>query len=926
MAWTGINRRKNGQEKQPDQYDEEIPPPDGSILNAKDSATAGDTGRMDSALSGSTTSTKDSEASAKLRKAATSRSKSVLAGRSVFVFFLIVVAVILAMLTYYYLDEGEQHLIESQYSSMTERALDLTRSLATNKLQHGTMVMAQVAAYSFPDASSWPYVWIDGYWDIVGNVLPTSCYTGIHLAPIVQPDQSEEFETFAYGKFAETFGENTTMGAYSHFGKGIWDNRYHDTTGVSIHGSPYELLVPKLQHALVDSLYVMMNVHGFRRQGEALDAVINCTKFERPGNPEANCQAVSAFNPPKMHSQAGPFGFIATPIFPANDPDTLVGFIFGAVFWNEVMEEIFPEDVTGIDCVFSTEDEFYTYTIIEGSGHWIGTGDLHDEKYDKFRMERLLLDPETMAQGSAVYNTVCYPNDDFVAIYATQQPLYLALAAIFIIAFVSILFFTYDRCVRHEFDTKKDLLEAKRAFVRFVSHEVRTPLNSVSMGLTVMKEELAQSLGHKSAEDMLATMNPNAKVSSSGNLKEESSKEWFNLAHEIHTSAQSSVDVLNDLLNYDKIENNSLALETTIVPIWNLIDRTVGEFKLPISSKNIDLHFTLPLSESIRDQNVIGDTVRITQVLRNLCSNAIKFTPEGGDILVNASWEKVESNQKARTFTLKNQNKVTRQITGNLVITVKDTGAGMTKDQLKQLFGKGIQFNVNELQHGNGSGLGLYIAKGIVEQHGGSMSCDSEGLGKGTTFTMKLPLFDIPSALDVSRREAASREESEDDDCDISYEDSKLKILIVDDAVSNRKLLARLLKIKGHETAQAEDGQVAVDMVAEAEAKGDPYDLVLMDYEMPIMNGPTAAQNIRRRNGSDVFIIGVTGNLMPEDVSYFRQCGSNAVLPKPFRMPALEEIIIEHHITRHKAANHQITCSTRDDGEPELVLSMRSGD
>lgn len=118
------------------------------------------------------------------------------------------------------------------------------------------------------------------------------------------------------------------------------DNRYHDTTGKSIHGSPYEILAPKLQHALVDSPYVMMNVHGFRRQGEAVDAVINCTRFERTVNTTHNCQAVSAFNPPKMHSQAGPFGFIASPIFPAHDPDTLVGFIFGAVFWSEVMQEM----------------------------------------------------------------------------------------------------------------------------------------------------------------------------------------------------------------------------------------------------------------------------------------------------------------------------------------------------------------------------------------------------------------------------------------------------------------------------------------------------------------------------------------------------------------------------------------------------------
>ena len=276
-----------------------------------------------------------------------------------------------------------------------------------NKLQHGTMVMSKVASYTFPDAAAWPFVWIDGYWDIASSVLPTSCYTGIHFAPLVQPAQSAAFEAFAYGKFADTFGENTTMGAYSHFGKGIWgtyalgsmewrgrrtnltdgshastrpnkhihthtpshthspflhyfhplflyvvqdasidteDHRLHDTTGISRHGSPYQLLVPKLQHALGDSPWVMMNAHGFKRQGEALDAVINCTQFQRAtarDPTQVNCQALSAMNPPKDDDDhRGPFGFIATPIFPANDPDTLTGFIFGAVFWSEVMEDM----------------------------------------------------------------------------------------------------------------------------------------------------------------------------------------------------------------------------------------------------------------------------------------------------------------------------------------------------------------------------------------------------------------------------------------------------------------------------------------------------------------------------------------------------------------------------------------------------------
>merc|ERR1740130_45623 len=319
---------------------------------------------------------------------------------------------------------------------------------------------------------------------------------------------------------------------------------------------------------------------------------------------------------------------------------------------------------------------------------------------------------------------------------------------------------------------------------------------------------------------------------------------WIDLVNEISFNAQASVDVLDDFLNYDKIATGELHLEYTIVPIWNLIDETVSEFKLPMSKKNLTLHFNLPdatdivrtinellinnndntpsssssseevlegsddtftVSNSNRntntdekrqeidlekpaptkngysyahDQKLIGDSVRITQVIRNLVSNAIKFSKEKGDIYISTKFEalnrssssspssssnkRMTSHQKnsnksssssppsdsgggtKSTFKLKSQEVITCEKTGNLSFTIKDTGAGLSKPQLKKLFGSGVQFDVNELQAGKGSGLGLYIAKGIVEQHGGQLTADSDGLGLGTTFTMTLPIYNVP--------------------------------------------------------------------------------------------------------------------------------------------------------------------------------------
>jgi CheY-like chemotaxis protein len=160
---------------------------------------------------------------------------------------------------------------------------------------------------------------------------------------------------------------------------------------------------------------------------------------------------------------------------------------------------------------------------------------------------------------------------------------------------------------------------------------------------------------------------------------------------------------------------------------------------------------------------------------------------------------------------------------GQIEVTVTDTGAGLSEEQLEQLFSDGVQFNVNQLQAGQGSGLGLYIAKGIVEQHGGTSLAASEGLGQGSTFTITLPVYHVPdSALPCSlehlqKHKLTETEHNSLETCESSlHRDGPLRILVVDDAVTNRKLLARLLERRGHACDHAKDGQDVVQKVMES--------------------------------------------------------------------------------------------------------------
>jgi signal transduction histidine kinase len=250
--------------------------------------------------------------------------------------------------------------------------------------------------------------------------------------------------------------------------------------------------------------------------------------------------------------------------------------------------------------------------------------------------------------------------------------------AVLIVFVTSLIFFVYDFVVRREFSANQELLEAKRKFMRFVSHEVRTPLNAVCMGLALLQEELGQTLRRcQSSEGCYGELNQesdgpteeieletcqssercrdesdveSARVTKERNMIETSLNEWLALTEEICSSANSSVDVLNDLLNYDKIETGSLSLELTVFSIWSLIIETSSEFRLSAKKKmiNFELDFSPVVGEKpaenlesldntiiprqLRERRVVGDLIRITQVLRNLVSNALKFTPVDGKL------------------------------------------------------------------------------------------------------------------------------------------------------------------------------------------------------------------------------------------------------------------------------------------------------
>mmetsp|Transcript_6804 Transcript_6804/g.17529 ORF Transcript_6804/g.17529 Transcript_6804/m.17529 type:complete len:971 (+) Transcript_6804:35-2947(+) len=882
--------------------------------------------------------------------------KAVFTGRVVFIICLAAVAAGLGTASWLLFRNSEEELGEQQFQAIAERAINGSQAIVVRK-RLGTISMVSVLSSLFPKAEEgvsasgfegWPFVYMDGYEEVAQNIIATSSGREMGFCPLVYPDQLSDFETHAYDWFLNLRQSQPPFPdsvANSSFGQGIWqpgpDGRAHVTDGSTSWGSPYEIVTPILQHNLGAHPALMLNLHFNPTRGVMIDNIITCVNQSiTNGDSIDHCLGGAVTDMINLTSQTedpGPSALLFEPIFPAFDNRTLVGLLASSIAWRESLEDVFNEDVSGVDCVLTTPGNTFTYGVRDGVPYDRGFGDLHDSSYNHLRHNITLTPDDLFSEFSTTYQLEMYPNSEFFETYETNNPRNATIGAVCIIVFVSALFFVYDFCVHKEFDARQELLEAKRMFVRFVSHEVRTPLNTVCMGLELMQEEMVNAMdaarrsgtgnANKDSQDKKETKHTSTPKLQGEQLvgktvKGEDAFEWLSLSQSVLNNAQASVDVLNDLLNYDKVQMGELSLELSVVSLWELLDSTVNEFRLAAQERKINLSLDFgdvakaygdspelepaskktgvdQLSKSTQARRVVGDVVRLSQVIRNLVSNGLKFTPEDGGLSVLARVEIVDAKAAPveKTFKLSNGRKMILQREGVVFVDVTDTGAGMTPEQVETVFNDGTQFNANTLQGGGGSGLGLFIAKGICKQHGGSLGCKSDGLGNGTTFTLKLPLYKVPGPQPNHAEGAAEIPNPTEDTGESDEEENRsARILAVDDSLSNLKLLTRMLTNRGHHCIGASNGEEAVNLV---EQNISAFDSILLDFEMPVMNGPTACAHIRKL-GCSAFIVGITGNVLPEDVARFKEAGANAVLPKPFKLASLEQLWSEYGVTgRH---------------------------
>jgi len=706
---------------------------------------------------------------------------------------------------------------------------------------------------------------------------------------------------------------------------------------------------------------LLYNVYSEANRGVHLDSMFACVDGNKASANKSAYPACAVITDIlELKLRPGPAGLLFLPVFPANEPTEIVGFATTSIHWEEVLDRVVPSYVSGLTCVVSTDTSSFTYEIQEGIPKLVGPGDLHRSAYDNYARSAILNDfMESGAKASATYTLTVYPTDHMFDTFTTSSPMAVALGFFAVIIICMFIFCFYDYLMRHEAQQQMNILEMKRRFVRFISHEIRTPLVSlISCAILTTVPVLLLCVSHlflysrtryawvsnyyhPSSAAPARTNRPTLwrnkrlliipkRMWPCGNMsrwtlermrmsvsfcsvqrEKKTSKDWRISHCTLHSF--SAVAILNDLLNYDKLESGLMKLEADQVFIWDLISKTVGQLNIQAVNRkiNLKLHVEKPDIKSSSsdletgcsntDLCVVGAELKLMQVLRNVVSNALKFTQANGTIEVTAHHIK-NGLPNAKPLMVEDADGTlmpgcTHPRAGSVQICVKDDGVGMSNDQLAQLFKEGVQFDADKLQSGGGSGLGLHIARGMVETHEGTITARSEGLNMGTTFLIELPLYAFPAE--------GSNEDSGDKSMDTTVSTLQSEIvkcpkrfLVAEDSESSRKMLIRLLERSGHSCVPASNGSEAVTLMAEDMAavaanpsNYTPIDAILIDFEMPVLNGPDATREIRDKLGFQGPILGVTGNIMFEDVDYFKEHGADEVFAKPISMDKLNKYL-----------------------------------
>ncbi len=449
-----------------------------------------------------------------------------------------------------------------------------------------------------------------------------------------------------------------------------------------------------------------------------------------------------------------------------------------------------------------------------------------------------------------VYGMYSHGRDFYVYIYVNPSMVYnatvpnVSIVMVFYCLIIGVILFIRNRQnnmfvlerQRQEEAYKKELEDKNRELELAIKQEAKANRS---------KQEFLFNMSH----DIRTPMNAIIGFTSLAQTHLDDKEMLDSYLKKISTSSEYLLSLINDVLDMSRIESGKLKIEESSVYLPSILDDIRDIVSSNVQKKQLNLNINIV---DLKDTNVLTDPLKLKQVLLNVVANAIKFTPSGGYV---------------------NLSLVQKDDSGNYDFVVEDNGIGISKEFQEHIFEQFAREATSTVSGVQGTGLGLSISKAIVDMMGGSISVESES-GKGSKFTISL-CFKVTDETTDNKIISSN-----------SIIDTNKKILLVEDNELNYEIAKTVLEEAGFRVDGASNGKEAVD-----KASNNTYDVILMDIQMPIMDGYEATKELRRL-GNRTPIIAMTANAFREDKKKAKEVGMDGYIPKPIDVKTLVSTIM----------------------------------